>query len=146
MTTILVCGSRDPIGDWTTPVRQWLHWVADGLKRRGTWLGGAGATILHGGCRGIDYLADSEARTIGYKVVRYDADWDKFGNAAGPIRNRRMFEDGKPTLGLAFGSLVKSKGNGGVKLTGTGDMVSVMNAGGCPVILIPTPNVLPETW
>jgi len=85
MTAVLVCGSRDPIGDWTIPVRQWLHWVADGLKRRGLWSGGAGATLLHGGCRGIDHLADSEARAIGYKVVRHDADWDKFGNAAGPF-------------------------------------------------------------
>ena len=32
----------------------------------------------------------------------YMADWDGLGRKAGPIRNQRMLDDGKPDLGIAF--------------------------------------------
>ena len=31
-------------------------------------------------------------------MVTYPADWDKFGRAAGPIRNQQMLDEGKPNM------------------------------------------------
>jgi hypothetical protein len=36
------------------------------------------------------------------KIKTYEAEWSKYGRAAGPIRNRRMIEEGKPNLVVAF--------------------------------------------
>jgi len=142
MKTILVCGARNAIWtEWSECVYGWMRWSGKAARSRGE-----AVHVIHGDAQGIDLIASAAARDIYGRSTRFDANWAEFKNAAGPIRNRRMFEEGKPSLGLAFGPLVKNKINGGVKLTGTGDMVSVMNAGGCSVILIPTPNVLPETW
>jgi len=39
------------------------------------------------------------------------ADWEKYGKASGPIRNRKMFKLGQPDLVLAFhNDIYKSKG------------------------------------
>jgi hypothetical protein len=35
-------------------------------------------------------------------VKEFPADWETHAKAAGPIRNRRMLEEGKPELVLAF--------------------------------------------
>src|ERR1019366_1779683 len=46
--------------------------------------------LVHGGCSGVDELAAiwAEAHNVPSTVFR--ADWDVFGKAAGPIRNRDM--------------------------------------------------------
>ena len=38
----------------------------------------------------------------GVVVEEFKADWDKFGRAAGPIRNAQMLREGKPDLVVAF--------------------------------------------
>lgn len=60
--------------------------------------------LVHGGCKsGADFFADLWARNRGHKRVKiYEAEWDKHGNAAGPIRNAFMLHDAKPQLVLAF--------------------------------------------
>lgn len=60
--------------------------------------------LIHGGCpTGADYFADLWSRNRGHKRVRvFPAEWDKFGNRAGPIRNALMLEQGKPNLVVAF--------------------------------------------
>lgn len=59
--------------------------------------------LVHGGCRsGADFFADLWARNRRQKVKEYPAEWDKHGNAAGPIRNGFMFEDAKPNIVIAF--------------------------------------------
>ncbi len=66
--------------------------------------------LIHGDCRGADKLAASVALEFGFDVHPYPADWDKHGDAAGPIRNRQML-DLKPDLVIAFhANYSKSKG------------------------------------
>lgn len=49
--------------------------------------------IIHGGARGVDSLADDIARAKGFKVTVFEAEWDKYGKAAGPVRNRHMAKE-----------------------------------------------------
>lgn len=46
--------------------------------------------FVSGGCSGADELGERYAREHGYAVERYPADWYRYGNAAGPIRNKEM--------------------------------------------------------
>jgi hypothetical protein len=46
--------------------------------------------ILEGEARGADKLSRREARLRGIDFEMFDADWDRYGRAAGPIRNREM--------------------------------------------------------
>lgn len=67
-------------------------------------------TLIHGAARGADILAGKAAEEFGATVLPFSADWDKYGRAAGPIRNRQML-DQKPDLVLAFHDNLKdSKG------------------------------------
>jgi hypothetical protein len=74
-------------------------------------LGGIEA-LIHGNARGTDTLAKLWAKDRGVACKPYPADWDRYGKVAGPIRNQRMIDEGKPDLCVAF--------PGG---TGTADMV-----------------------
>ena len=58
-------------------------------------------TIIHGGCYGVDSIADQTADKHGFKKQVFNADWSK-GKSAGPIRNERMIVEGKPDYGLVF--------------------------------------------
>ena len=46
--------------------------------------------ILSGGCRGADAIGERYAIENGYEIRKFVADWDKYGKAAGPIRNEQM--------------------------------------------------------
>lgn len=46
--------------------------------------------IVEGGCKGVDILAYKYAKNHGIRVTQFNADWGKFGKAAGPIRNSEM--------------------------------------------------------
>lgn len=48
--------------------------------------------ILSGACRGVDRLGERWARYKYIHVERYPADWDRYGRAAGPIRNQQMVD------------------------------------------------------
>lgn len=56
----------------------------------------------HAGKPGADQLADQWARGRHIDVKPFDADWKKYGKPAGPIRNKRMLDEGKPNLVIAF--------------------------------------------
>jgi hypothetical protein len=49
--------------------------------------------IIHGGCRGVDSLADYFAHQRGIRTKIYKAEWDRYGRSAGPRRNRKMLKD-----------------------------------------------------
>jgi len=65
-------------------------------------------TIIHGGARGADTIAGELAKKFCFEVIEVPANWKKYRNAAGPIRNREML-DMEPDLVLAF-PLPESKG------------------------------------
>jgi hypothetical protein len=94
---VLVCGSR-----FYTDYRK----VLEQLKRLDVGL------VIAGGCRGADYLAVKAARECGLSYVEFPADWQKFGKAAGPIRNAKMLKEGKPDFVLVFHpDIASSKGS-----------------------------------
>ena len=49
-------------------------------------------TIVEGGARGTDALAKRYALERGFILKEFPADWDKYGKAAGSIRNSEMME------------------------------------------------------
>ena len=82
-----------------------------------------GSIVIHGDCRGADRMAGFLADRYGHTVIRCPAEWEKYGRAAGPIRNRRMIEDYHPERVVAFhDNIDKSKG--------TADMIRVATAHG----------------
>lgn len=51
-------------------------------------------TLIQGSAPGADRLAKQWAFIRGIEVINMPADWDKHGNAAGPIRNTDMMKLG----------------------------------------------------
>lgn len=58
--------------------------------------------IIHGHARGADSMAAVWAVANGIDNLGYFADWKTHGKAAGPIRNQKMLDDGRPDLVIAF--------------------------------------------
>ncbi len=54
---------------------------------------GENILILSGGCRGTDQLGERFAKEHRYPLSQYLPQWNLYGKAAGPIRNRRMVEE-----------------------------------------------------
>lgn len=90
MTRVLVCGSRS----WLLEGAIWTR-----LHKLGR---GDGITIIHGAAAGPDSIAEKAALAYGFAVERYPADWYAHGRGAGPRRNQRMLDEGKPDLVIAF--------------------------------------------
>ena len=88
---VLVCGGRD----FDNP--NWLTITLDELSRGARW-----TAIIEGGARGADRQAREWAAASGIAVETYEADWQAHGPGAGPIRNRRMLDEGQPDLVVAF--------------------------------------------
>lgn len=80
------------------------------------------STLIEGGATGADELAKAWAFYASVPVETYRANWKADGRAAGPIRNQRMIDEGKPDLVVAF--------PGG---RGTADMIRRAKAAGIPV-------------
>lgn len=112
--TLLVCGGRDYRN--AAKVEHVLHAVH---ARRGI------ALLVEGGARGADAHARRWAQANGIAHARVDAEWHKYGNAAGSIRNARMLRDYPVDGVIAF--------PGG---TGTADMVAKATAAGIKVMRI----------
>lgn len=82
--------------------------------------------IIHGAARGADRLVGEIAEHMGFEVIPFPAEWERWGDAAGPIRNQQMLDEGHPTAVIAFhNDLGHSKG--------TRDMVRRARAAGLPV-------------
>lgn len=47
-------------------------------------------TIISGGASGADKLGEKYGKKRHLSIVRFEANWDRFQNAAGPIRNEKM--------------------------------------------------------
>lgn len=112
MTRYLICGGRNP--DEQTSELVW-NWVMTHVED--------GDVVIHGAARGVDTLAMIAAQALpGVKHAPFAADWHTHGKAAGPIRNQRMLDEGKPDFVIAF--------PGG---KGTADMMRRAEAAGVPV-------------
>lgn len=60
--------------------------------------------VLSGGARGVDKLGEAWAQAHDLAVVRFPADWKKYKQAAGPIRNREMAENADAVVAVWDGS------------------------------------------
>lgn len=115
LVTAVVCGSH--FGDGTPDgsvvargVREWLR------------LYGPIHHMVTGGASGVDSIAHALALTLGLVASVIPALWGKYGDAAGPIRNRQILEKFDVDVVLAFPG-----GNG------TADMIGLAEAAGIPV-------------
>lgn len=115
MTRVLVCGGRA----YNDAAR--INAVLDKLHAE------AGIDLLiEGGANGADRLAQEWAmRHHDVASETYPADWENQGSFAGPARNKRMLEEGRPDLVIAF--------PGG---KGTADMVRKARRTGVEVVEI----------
>jgi hypothetical protein len=113
---IIICGSRD----WTEtkPIHAEINRL---LARYGSEL-----VIIHGVCEtGADEIANDYCIQKDIRIIPFPAKWKRQGNAAGPIRNQRMIDEGKLDGVVAFDM-------GG---TGTASMMEKARAAGLPVIV-----------
>lgn len=88
-------------------------------------------TLVHGGARGLDSITHNIALEFGWETKEYLAHWDKFGKAAGPIRNQEMLDKERPNFLLAFHPNIESS-------RGTKDMVNRATKAGIPVTIVIT--------
>lgn len=120
MTRVLVCGGRGfgkTEADLVLMVRALAPYkppkVTDASEH----------ILILGGAPGADTLAELWADIWGVRKRVYPADWKAHGRAAGPKRNQRMLDEGRPDLVIAF--------PGG---RGTADMVRRARKAGVRVI------------
>ncbi|WP_348679852.1 DUF2493 domain-containing protein [Alcanivorax profundi] len=108
---ILVCGGRD-FRDAALVQRSLQRLQRHNLL----------SLLIHGDASGADQLASQWAYQVGIDQVSYPANWTAHGRAAGPMRNRRMLQHGRPQAILAFA--------GG---RGTADMIRIAEQAALPV-------------
>lgn len=111
---ILVCGGRD------YDDREQIFRVLDSAH-----LTNPVVLLIHGAAKGADTLAAEWARSRGVHCDAYPVNWEINGKGAGPIRNQRMLDVGKPHLVIAF--------PGG---KGTADMIGRAEACDVPVVRV----------
>jgi hypothetical protein len=115
--TVVVTGGRD-YDDRATLYRE-----LDAFRKlRPIWL------LVQGGQKGADTLAKEWAIERGVTYQTVNANWDRYGRAAGPIRNRAMLEAHKPDYVVAF------PGH-----DGTANCVRQARARGIPVLEVALP-------
>ena len=74
---------------------------------------------------GADFLGERWAKENGYPIKEFEADWDRYGLPAGPIRNKEMADYGTHLVAFHDG---KSKG--------TRDMIECARAAGLKVRVV----------
>lgn len=50
--------------------------------------------VISGMARGVDKMGIQWAKEVGLPVLKFSADWNRYGKAAGPIRNIAMSKVG----------------------------------------------------
>lgn len=122
---LLVTGSRF----WNAP--GWMEFVLDEYLSRSNHNPDS-LTLVHGAAPGADRMAEKWAKTRKVGTMRFPADWNKHGKAAGPIRNQAMLDLTSPNAVVAF----KEDFDRTLRKGGTEDMVKRSLKAGVPVELI----------
>lgn len=91
---VIVCGGRDfsdrgLLSKTLTPYKTPINQKPEHL-------------LISGMAKGADTLAYEFGQVFGIPVLCFFADWAAHGRSAGPIRNQRMIEEGRPDLVIAF--------------------------------------------
>ena len=88
---VLVCGGRNYHN------KTFIFKILDDLKQNNVV-----DCIIEGNASGADRIAGYWARSNKITNIKFMADWENLGVAAGPVRNRQMLIEGKPDLVIAF--------------------------------------------
>ncbi len=83
MFRVIVAGGRD-FSDYVL-LKQTMDILLSNIKED--------ITVVCGKARGADTLGEQYAKERGYAVAYFPADWDKYGKAAGFIRNEQMAQN-----------------------------------------------------
>jgi len=99
---VLISGDRNAKKEkWYTPIKKELVELKDEKGK---------ISVIHGGCLGIDTIAQKVCNDLDIDTKIFPADWGKYGKCAGPIRNKLMIEQ-NPDILLAYHDNIKeSKG------------------------------------
>jgi hypothetical protein len=81
-------------------------------------------TVVSGTARGADTFGEEWAAWAKKAVVRYPADWDRYGKRAGYVRNQHMAENAEALLAVWDGAS-----------RGTGHMIDLANRHGLIVFV-----------
>jgi hypothetical protein len=76
---VIVAGGRNFV-----PRQRHTEWLIQMLTSIRT------TEVVSGGCSGADFFGESVAGIIGIPFKRFNAEWNKYGKSAGPIRNEEM--------------------------------------------------------
>lgn len=60
--------------------------------------------VVSGGARGVDTLGERYAKENNLPLTRKPAEWDKYGKAAGALRNIQMAEESQALIAVWNGS------------------------------------------
>lgn len=130
---ILICGSRDYVdrdGVLTTMLTGFIE-SAECYNYEDDPL-----VVITGAAGGVDSLTYRwcDERELGCGCVvqqeTYPARWKEYGNAAGPIRNQQMLDEGKPDLVIGFTNRPLEESRG------TKDMLTRSKKAGVPTYLV----------
>lgn len=88
---ILICGGRDYTD--TEKMYAFLDKIKEGMQID---------AIIEGDARGADRIAGFWARKNKIDNLKFPADWETHGRAAGILRNKQMLDEGRPDLVIAF--------------------------------------------
>ena len=92
--------------------------------------------VVSGTARGADKMGERFAEEAGIPVYQFPADWDKYGRAAGPIRNQVMADFGDALIAIWDG-----------KSRGTKGMIELAQKKGIPVhVELIKPKTVDLTW
>lgn len=127
---LLICGDRN----WTD--NDYIYRRLKALQQG--YLAPPALWMIHGGAKGADTAAQAAAILLGIPYDVYPAEWDKYGRAAGPIRNQQMLDSGVDEVWAFHHDLSQSKG--------TAHMVGIARKAGVPTVVFPPPTDPPPNW
>ena len=125
MARYIVCGSR------TIKLHnRAMKYLLSGL-RVDLYMPPSQITVVHGEAPGADTMAARMAHDLHFRVEPHKADWNKYGKAAGPIRNQEMADCGADAV---FAVIDKPL----AESHGTASMVDIARKAKIPVFVIET--------
>jgi predicted Rossmann-fold nucleotide-binding protein len=113
---IIVAGSRD-ITNYDS--------VKKAIKIGRSFFEGEITEIVSGGCRGVDQLGELFAFYNDLPIKLFEAQWKKYGRAAGPIRNKEMAKYADGLIALLPGG----------ESRGTKNMIELAQKANIPVFI-----------
>lgn len=91
--------------------------------------------LIHGGAPGADTMAE-ESWLVDFslppeRVLKFPAQWNRFGRSAGFVRNQQMLDEGQPDVVIWFGD---ADDEGDPTTPGTRHMVEISRKAGVHVV------------